>query len=258
MQNFPFKTACIFLSFLSIGCDAQTTIAEENTLAQESHVLLISKDNGSHIKDWMLLLNSKLTIKECYGLADDSLDFYLKIADAIVIGGGNDVNPALYNKPEYAEICGKLDTYRDTLELKMIHYAAAQQVPILGICRGQQILNVAHGGTLIPDIPSFITGDISHRSNKDSAHVIAPVNGSWISNTFQKDSFWVNSRHHQAIAQIAEGFEVLAYAPDSVIEAIGLKSQSSHPFTMGVQFHPENLRDSLSNAFGMRFLNSIE
>jgi putative glutamine amidotransferase len=255
----PLLKPLIILSlFLFFGCDSQPSREKKSAAKKEVTVLLISKDNGGHIKDWMQLLNHELTIKECYGLSDDSLNFYLKIADAMIIGGGNDVNPALYNKPEYTSICGKFDNYRDTLELKMIRFAASQQVPIMGICRGQQLLNVAHGGSLIPDLPTYIKGDIMHRSKKDSAHLIIPVKGSWINNAFQEEFFWVNSRHHQAIAKLAKGFEVVAYSPDRVIEAISIHSNSTHPFTMGVQFHPENLRDSLSNHFGMLLLNSIQ
>ena len=258
MRLTSLKTVFILSILLFIGCNSQSELEKNNPPEKEPIVLLISKDNGGHIKDWMHLLDPELRIKECYGLADDSLTFYLKIADAMIIGGGNDVNPAIYNKPEYTEICGKFDHYRDTLELKMIRYADTQQVPILGICRGQQIINIAHGGSLIPDIPTHINGDILHRSKKDSAHLIIPVKGSWLTTAFQQDSFWVNSRHHQAIDQLAAGFEVVAYSPDSVIEAIALNGSSTHPFTMAVQFHPENLRDSLSNEFGRLFLNSIQ
>ena len=244
--------------FFTIGCTSQQkeieTIVEEN----QSPIVLISKDNNSHIKNWIHSLDSEIIIKECYGLSKDSLDYYLNSADAIIIGGGKDVNPELYNKPEYAEICGEFDNYRDSLETKMILHADNKKVPIMGICRGQQIINIVHGGTLIPDIPTFVNGSINHRSREDSAHIILPVEGSWISDYFRQDTFWVNSRHHQAIGNIAKGFEVVAYSPDSVIEAISIKDKSSHPFTMAVQFHPENLRDSLSNQLGMMLLNAID
>jgi putative glutamine amidotransferase len=254
----PFKILSILSIFLFIGCTSKSTPEQTTHLDKEASVVLISKDNGEHIKDWMYLLDSELTIKECYGLSLDSLNYYLNLADAIIIGGGNDVNPAIYKKPEYAEICGKFDHYRDTLETQMILYADSQQIPIMGICRGQQIINIVHGGSLIPDIPTYIKGDINHRSKKDSAHLITAVEGSWITNAFSQDSFWVNSRHHQAIDRLAEGFEVVAYSPDSIIEAIAINKSSTHPFTMAVQFHPESLRDSLSNQFGRLLLKAID
>ncbi|MEJ6736192.1 MAG: gamma-glutamyl-gamma-aminobutyrate hydrolase family protein [Flavobacteriales bacterium] len=252
-----------YLGFLFVllitGCDSEEQI-ETTTVVEEKqpHILLISKDdNKGNIYSWMKSLDSNITIKECYGLSEDSLAYYLEIAAAIIIGGGEDVNPNLYKRPDYIGVCGKINNYRDSLELKMIYYASDNKLPIIGICRGQQIINVAHGGTLIPDIPTYVDGFNTHRINKDSAHIILPVDDTWLTENFQEDSFWVNSTHHQSIDELAEGFEVVAYAPDSVIEAISIRDKSIHPFTMGVQFHPERLRDSLSNKFGMMFLNAF-
>jgi len=255
MINRLLKYLDFLLIVFLIGCNSQQN--ETGVESVQPSKLLISKDNNGHIENWMRSLDSEIVIKICYGLSKDSLNYYLLNADAIIIGGGKDVNPQLYNKPEYSKICGEFDNYRDSLEIKMIQHADNKKLPIMGICRGQQIINVVHGGTLIPDIPTFIDGNIKHRSEKDSAHVIIPVKGSWIDKAFIKDTFWVNSRHHQSIDKLAKGFDVVAYSVDSVIEAISIKSQSSHPFTMAVQFHPEDLRDSLSNRFGRMLLNSM-
>jgi len=249
------KYGPVLLILIIIGCNSK----QNGTLVEQiqQSTLLISQDNNGHIENWMRSLDNEISIKICYGLSKDSLNFYLLNADAIIIGGGKDVNPQLYKKPEYSKICGEFDNYRDSLEITMIKYADNKKLPIMGICRGQQIINVVHGGTLIPDIPTFIDGNIKHRSEKDSAHVIIPVKGSWIDKVFIQDTFWVNSRHHQSIDKLAKGFDVVAYSLDSVIEAISIKNQSSHPFTMAVQFHPEDIRDSLSNRFGRMLLNSI-
>ena len=152
------KYLCLLSYIFIIGCDSQK---ESDTTAvdkRQQSVLLVSKDGSGNIRPWIRSLDSEITIVECYGLSNDSLNYYLNIADAIIIGGGNDVNPEHYNKPEYAAICGKFDNYRDSLEFKMIHYASENKVPIMGICRGQQIINVAHGGSLIPDIPTYVNG----------------------------------------------------------------------------------------------------
>ena len=249
----------LFVLFV-IGCGSHQEVESSDITIEEKqpYVLLISKDDRKeHIRTWIRSLDAEIIIKQCYGLSEDSLDYYLKIADAIIIGGGEDVNPVLYNKPEYVEVCGEFDNYRDSLEFKMIYYASDKKVPIIGICRGQQIMNVAHGGSLIPDIPTYVDDFESHRSDKDSAHIILPVEGTWLTEYFQQDSFWVNSTHHQSIDRLAEGFEVAAYAPDSVVEAIFIRDKTIHPFTMAVQFHPERLRDSLSNKFGMMLLKSM-
>ena len=254
MTTKPLNYILFLFILLIIGCNSQ----KKGPKVNQSPIVLVSKDYNGHIESWMYSLNSEITIKICYGLSNDSVDYYLNNADAIIIGGGRDVNPRLYNKPEYTEVCGEFDNYRDSLEIKMIHYAANKKIPILGICRGQQIINVVHGGTLIPDIPTFINSSLTHRSKEDSAHIIIPVEGSWISEYFKQDTFWVNSRHHQSIDILANSFEVAAYSPDSVIEAVFIKDKSIHPFTMAVQFHPESLRDSLSNQIGIMLLNSID
>jgi putative glutamine amidotransferase len=254
------KYLCLLSFFLIIGCDSQEKSDETAVDKSQQSVLLISKDGKGNIRTWMRSLDSEITIVECYGLSNDSLDYYLNIAGAIIIGGGNDVNPERYNKPEYAVICGKFDNYRDSLEFKMIHYASENKIPIMGICRGQQIINVAHGGSLIPDIPTYVNEFAAHRDEEGNSttHYILPVKETWLTEYIQQDTFWVNSIHHQCVDRLAKGFEVAAYAPDSVIEAIFIRDKSIHPFTMGVQFHPEILRDSISNQFGILFLNSID
>lgn len=163
-----------------------------------------------------------------------------------------------YAKPEYDSLCGSYDDYRDTLEIAMITYAQTQKIPMMGICRGQQIINVAHGGSLLPDIPLWVKNHQNHRSEKDSAHLLLGVKGTWLGASVNSKLVWVNSRHHQAIEVLAPNFTVAAYAPDSIIEAIYIKDTAIHPFTMAVQFHPENLRDSLANHFGTLLLQAIK
>ena len=130
---------------------------------------------------------------------------------------------------------------------------------MIGICRGQQIINAVNGGTLIPDLPARNPeSPIGHRSTSDSAHVIIPVEGSWMNKRFPVTTYWVNSRHHQAVDQLAHGFVTAAFAPDGVIESIELDEGHRHPFVICVQWHPENLRDEVATEFGMRFLRAID
>jgi putative glutamine amidotransferase len=141
----------------------------------------------------------------------------------------------------------------------MIHYAMKYKKPLLGICRGQQIINAVNGGTLIPDIPTINPDSpIKHRNESDRAHIIMPIPGSWITSKFPVRAFWVNSRHHQCVDELANGFEVAAYAPDGIVESIELVDKHRHPFVIGVQWHPENLRDSLSTYLGQLFLEKTD
>jgi len=139
---------------------------------REPDLILISKDTKHRIENWLSAVDPQLTFRECYYISPDSLDIFLDRADGIVIGGGEDVNPLLYGHPEYMEDCGEVNNYRDSLEILLIDFAIANDIPLLGICRGQQIINVAAGGTLIPDLPRYRPGDVRHRNERDSAHTI--------------------------------------------------------------------------------------
>jgi putative glutamine amidotransferase len=248
----PFLAIALLLSPTACVSPASDQTEKKN---KAPHIL-ISKDNKGQISEWLHILDPQLQIRELYGTPLDSLEFYLDRAQAVVIGGGKDIDPKWYGQPQYRSLCGPIDPYRDSLEYAMICYAREKVLPTLGICRGQQMINVAYGGTLIPDIPSFIGTLQAHKSSSDSAHSLLPVTGSWIRDSFSFEVFWVNSRHHQCVDALAAGFRVDAYAPDSVIEAISL-ADSIHPFVQAVQFHPEDLRDSLSNSWGALFLQAV-
>jgi putative glutamine amidotransferase len=165
----------------------------------------------------------------------------------LLLTGGGDVDPALYSETPHATF-DPAEAGRDRFEISLIALARARKLPIFAICRGIQVLNVAAGGTLVQDIPSQVPGALSHRLqvpphqpmelahevwiDKDS--LLARVMRERLSDT---DACEVNSRHHQAVRQIAPGFVVSATAPDGVIEAI---EDPSLPFCLGVQWHPEN------------------
>lgn len=222
-------------------------------------LVLISKDSHSNIEHWLKGLDSEISTRVFYDLPRDSMQFFLEKANGIILGGGEDVNPLQYHKPEYDTICETPDNFRDSIETLMIDYALLNKVPLLGICRGQQIMNVVGGGTLIPDIPSFIANsEIAHRFKNDSAHIIIPVKDSWIEKMLTYNTIWVNSHHHQSVDKIAPNFIVSAYAEDSVIESIEINDPSIHPFAIAVQWHPESLNDELSNQIGVLFISKIQ
>ncbi len=226
---------------------------------KETTLVLISKDSHSNIEHWLKGIDSEISTRIFYNIPKDSMQFFLEKANGIVLGGGEDVNPLQYHKPEYDTICDAPDDFRDSIETLMIDYALFNKVPLLGICRGQQIMNVVGGGTLIPDIPSFIPeSNILHRFKTDSAHIITPVKDSWIENSLKYNTIWVNSHHHQSVDKIAPNFIVSAYAPDSVVESIEINDTSILPFAIGVQWHPESLNDELSKQIGVLFISKIK
>lgn len=162
----------------------------------------------------------------------------------LLLTGGTDVDPARYGE-SWRVSTTPIEPERDEFEIALVHAAAGAGIPVLGICRGMQVLNVALGGTLIQDIATELPGSLEHSvptPHQALAHEIWITRGSLLWKLMQEklaegDSCLVNSRHHQAVKQAACSFEVTATAPDGVVEAIECGSSG---FCLGVQWHPEN------------------
>lgn len=164
----------------------------------------------------------------------------------LLLTGGDDVAPARYGESPHPAVEDE-DPARDEFELGLIAAGRKANLPILGICRGIQVLNVACGGTLIQDIPSQVAGALDHalavppHEPFSLAHEVWIEKDSLLSRLMRErlndDACEVNSRHHQAVKEVAAGFRVSATAPDGVIEAI---EDPDARFCLGVQWHPEN------------------
>lgn len=164
--------------------------------------------------------------------------------DGLVLTGGEDVDPAFYGQPRAAK-CGVPNEHRDRTEIALIRAAQELGKPILAICRGPQILNVALGGTLIQDIPTEVPGSLEHNTADDRASRVHDVTidaGSRIAKAIGETAITVNSLHHQSIKDVAPGLRVTARAPDGIIE--GVESDSDEWWVMAVQWHPEEMNDS--------------
>ncbi len=181
----------------------------------------------------------------------------LEIVDGILIIGGNDVDPSFFGEPPHRKL-GKVNPYRDEFELELVRQAIEKEKAILGICRGLQVINVAMGGTLYQDIESQLSNTpICHRQKAPTwypIHSVEMVKGSKLSKIVGIDDIRVNSFHHQAVKDIAPGFNVAGYAPDGIIEAIEMKD---HPFVLGLQWHPERMVGKYSHG-DMIFKNFID
>jgi putative glutamine amidotransferase len=165
----------------------------------------------------------------------------------LMLTGGDDVTPSRYGEAPHPTVV-EAEAGRDDFELGLIRAARARQLPIFAICRGIQVLNVACGGTLVQDIPSQIAGALTHslpcppNQPYSLAHEVWIEKDSLLSRLMRErladvDTCEVNSRHHQAVKTVADGFVVSATAPDGVIEAI---EDPAMRFCLGVQWHPEN------------------
>jgi len=171
----------------------------------------------------------------------------LEGVDGLLLTGGEDVEPARYGETALPEITD-IDAKRDEFEIGLVAEARSRRLPLLAICRGVQLLNVACGGTLVQDIASQLNGGTEHlfavppHQSYDLAHEIWIDKGTLLAQLMNDrlngvDTCDVNSRHHQAVKTVAPGFRVSATAPDGIVEAI---EDPSVPFCLGVQWHPEN------------------
>jgi len=162
--------------------------------------------------------------------------------DGLLLAGGEDVHPKHYGEAVH-EKCGQSDEARDAVELTLAGWALDEGLPVLGICRGIQVLNVAAGGTLYQDIASQAPGSLKHDCwpdypRKYLAHQVTVNGDSHLAVIMGQSRVGVNSTHHQAVKDLAPSFRVVAQATDGLIEAI---EDRDHPFALGVQWHPEEL-----------------
>jgi putative glutamine amidotransferase len=163
--------------------------------------------------------------------------------DAVVLPGGVDLDPATYGEPLHPG-CGQIDPARDQVELQLARWAVADGMPLLGLCRGIQVINVAMGGTLWQDIESQLPQALKHDYWPSAgygrdylAHPVELAPASRLRELLERDRFLVNSMHHQAIRELSPALVATALAPDGVIE--GIEARAADRFLLGVQWHPE-------------------
>ncbi|MBI4476490.1 MAG: gamma-glutamyl-gamma-aminobutyrate hydrolase family protein [Acidobacteria bacterium] len=179
--------------------------------------------------------------------------------DGLVLTGGADVDPARYDETPHPQTYG-IDETRDAFEFELTERALATDLPVLAICRGMQLLNVAAGGDLVQDIPSQLETPVRHSVDSRPDAVAHPVRierdsvlARLIGHRSDPETCDVNSRHHQSVRRVAPGFHVSATSPDGVVEGI---EKPDAPFCIGVQWHPENFHRT--GEFDSLFENFVE
>jgi len=173
-------------------------------------------------------------------VAADRAAAALAAVRGLVLTGGEDVAPDRYGATPHPRL-GDVDPVRDAAELALIAAARSRRLPILAICRGIQILNVALGGTLYQDLDSERPSLVPH-SDETTQHAVRVAAGSLLERTLGMRSATVNSRHHQAIRDLAPCLKAVAWADDGVIEAAE-PADANAAWMVAVQWHPEDLTE---------------
>ena len=219
----------IFTLLLTLNLTAQKV--------DEIKTIILSKASSNYV-NWVK--HENINVLDAYTI--NNIDSILALADAIILTGGEDINPLHYSDTLNLKVCGPIDYSRDTLELKLFNYSFENKIPLVGVCRGMQMMNVASGGTLFGDIPTQLGNDVVHRNNGEVMHQIAITNSKYRTFIFPSDldTFLVNSWHHQGLKDIAPNINVVARSFDGLPEAVVMDT-TIHPFMIGVQFHPERL-----------------
>ncbi len=178
-------------------------------------------------------------------LTDQHYADLLEKLDGILISGGPDIETRLYQGEEHPRVYG-VDPRRDNLEFALVRGAAEQGVPLLGICRGMQVINVALGGTLYSHLPDQFPGVLEHDTYDKHpieyiAHTVEVQPGSRLEKIVATGTLHTNSFHHQGLREPAPTVQPVAWSPDGLVESIEL---DHHPFGLGVQWHPEWMPDN--------------
>jgi len=198
---------------------------------------------GHTYRSWLRRYDSSIQWVNLYPLSVDSAKKVLKTCDGLLCTGGGDVDPSIYGKGDEADKCGPPDHHRDSLELAVIHEAINNKMPLFGICRGLQIINVALKGTLYTDLPTDIGLKVIHRTKdgKHSMHEVYLNKHSELYAISRADSGYIYSNHHQGIDKLGKGLSVSARSADSLPEGIEWADTNGKGFLMAVQWHPEHL-----------------
>ena len=225
-------------------------------------ITLDYEENGGYSKfPWYAIRENYLSCLHKFGAIPFPLfhqnsvnDYFLKTLDGLVITGGNfDINPTLYS--ESTDGSRNIKNKRTNFEIEIFKKFLQTSKPILGICGGEQLMNVATGGDLIQDINASIGTDVEHEQTNprnEVSHEVTIKSNSKLFQIINKDEIKVNSAHHQSVNKTGENFIASALASDEIIEAI---EHIQHPWCLGIQWHPEFLITDADIAIIKDFIN---
>lgn len=203
--------------------------------------ITVCENNFNLYLKWLEHFNAEYVIIDYR--ESDAMDNFGKVS-GLILSGGVDIYPELYNDWETKEDTGKYNTKRDGFEYKLLEQAIDNNIPVLGICRGCQFINVYFKGSLIYDIPTIRKVDHSKlEKNTMRTHNVNIISETLLYNCVQQSKGEVNSSHHQSVDRLGEGLIISAKADDGIVEAIEYAEKVNKSFLMGIQWHPERFSD---------------
>ncbi len=220
------------------------------TVYGQSQTYIDAVVNGGGVPIILPIVDDELVTKSLY-----------EMCDGLLISGGNDPDPHLYGEDPLPQVVD-FSRRRDDHELKLIEWALKDDKPLLGICRGMQLLNIHLGGDLFQDLPSQVEGSINHRASSelktltDLSHNLKIKPASRLSKILGGTEIGANAHHHQAIRRLGKDLEEVAWAEDGIIEAVEIPKGKK--FVVAVQPHPESLESSAEPRWAKLFQSFIE
>jgi len=254
--NILYLTTSLLFLFLS-GCFSP----EENNHKTSPIKIAISKavpiETYQNYVKWIKYGDSTVVYYDMYHLEYDSAMALLKTCNGLLLTGGTDIFPARYGKERDTARCWTPDFKRDTMEVNLLNTALKNGIPIMGVCRGLQMINVEMGGKLYIDLPTDLDTLVKHQNSGTykAMHEVVVMKNSLLHEISGIELGKTNSNHHQGIEVLAPGLDAIAHTPDGLTESIELDEQYTQ-FLLAVQWHPERMEYSnpLSGKLAKRFM----
>lgn len=218
----------------------------------------ISKSSANYV-NWLKRSDPAIQTVDLYAMPIESAVQQLGQCSGLLLTGGEDVYPGRYGKEHDTARCTEMNPHRDSLDFALIQKALELNMPVAGICRGHQILNVYLGGTLIIDIPKDYQGQITHQCDDylHCFHRVQVKKSSLLSSFTGCDTATVTTNHHQAVDRLSPKLRANAFSEDQLIEGIEWQNPAGKSFLVGVQWHPERMESTnpLSVRIAREFLD---
>jgi putative glutamine amidotransferase len=216
----------------------------------------LNDDKFDQYVDWLHTIDPQLEILRLSHIREN--EEQVAMLDGLLLTGGGDVHPRFYNCIGAIGQVRATDEKRDEFEFEVIQRALQATMPILGVCRGMQVMNVYLGGTLIPDLVSEGFAPHTNDTNEPVYHEISIIRHTLMHAISGTGGVMINSHHHQGVHQLGKGLMQSAVSPDGVTEAAEWAIKDEMPFLMLVQWHPERaIEDFLSQKIARMFLREV-